>query len=166
MSIKWKIYCTEPGDVGWKFAWSDVALSTCPTDELHTVNSNSVNAVTREVEQFRIEPAFTRVIKSNRLVRACTFEYDPLDSGPVHRLKIVGNLSSAGSYDVELYDVTNRTRLSLDTFTNETPDEIQVTSVVNSPPGSKALLEVNARKVTGVAQAEVSLFQIMVYGEK
>ncbi len=166
MSTKWKIYCTEPGDTGWKFAWSDVAISTCPNEAGHSVNSNSVNAAAREVEQFRIEPTFARVIKSNKLVRTCTFEYDPLNSGPIHRLRVVGNIGAAGSYDVELYDVTNMARLSLDTFTNENPDEIQVTSVVNSPPSSKALLEVNARKVTGAGQAEVSLFQVAVYGEK
>ncbi len=167
MTTKWRIYCTEPGDVGWQFAWSDSPISECVNNPLHSVNPNSVNQVAREKEQFRLNPSFASRVKSNKLVRVATFEYDPLISGPIRRLRIVGNIGAfAGSYDVELYDVTNRTRLSLDTFTNETPDEIQVTSVVNSPPGSKALLEVNARKVTGVGQAGVSFFQIMVYGEK
>ena len=43
MSIqKWKIYCTT--DSSWECIWDTSAPSTCPTNGVHSVNSNSITS--------------------------------------------------------------------------------------------------------------------------
>ena len=166
MSTKWKIYCTEPGDVGFHEAWSDTPITTCPNNPAHSVNPNSVAPITEEVQQYRFFPAFNSKIKSSNFTRIATFEYNPDVSGPIYRIKIIGNIDGEGSYDVELYDVTHHTQLSVNTFSNEDPDVIQVGLAVSSPPTETCLLEINVKKTSGDRKREISIYQVIIYGEK
>lgn len=166
MATKWKIYCTEPGDEGWHYIWSDTAPTACPNNPAHSVNINSVVEVAVEVEQYRINPTFSAISKSSNFLRTTTFEFDPDVSGDLRRVKLVSNTDDpSGDYSIELYDVTHKISLSTDTFSNTNPDEIQVTSFVNTIPTEKSLIEVNVKKISGNKNAQVFIYQIIVYAE-
>jgi len=167
MTTKWRIYCTQPGDEGWHSIWSDTAPTTCPNDPAHSVNPNSVNVVAVEREQFRVSPSFASISKSNNFQRVATFEYDPVFHGELRRVKLISNIDDvAGNYDLELYNVSTRTTLSTNNFANSNPDNIQTTSAISPALANKSLIEVNVKKSAGHPKSQVSIFEIIVYGDR
>ena len=146
MSIKWKIYCNEPGDIGWQYEWSDVQITQCPNNPAHSVNPNSVAEVSREIEKIRFSPTFSKTTKGYSFIRLGIFKYDPEIFGNRIRAKFYGEIDGTGSFDIELFDVTNNVSLTMDNFTNEITDELQECSPIDSSlPNSPAIIEINMR---------------------
>lgn len=117
MSTKWRIYCREAGDEGFKYVWSDTAPTTCPNDSDHDVNPNSINVVAKERIGTVIRPNVGRQ-SSKSLARVDTVLIDP----EVRRIRKIVAYSSmtfgADSYTVELFDVALQETVSETTFTN------------------------------------------------
>ena len=149
MSTKWRIYCTEPGDEGWHTAWSDMAITTCPSNVAHSVNSNSVTEIAREKEAFRITPTILDS-DSTELLRMARIHYSTSLHGTLRRIKFIGNKEgNISSYDVEVYDVTNQVSLISANFTNTGIDDLNDLGVISSPPSGDVILEINAKQTNG-----------------
>ena len=54
MSKRWKIYCAEPGDEGWKYVWSDTTPTECPNNPNHP--TNSIRQDKKEVPLYKFQP--------------------------------------------------------------------------------------------------------------
>ena len=167
MSIQWRIYCTEPGDVGWHYEWSDTAITTCPNNPTHTVNPDSVQEVARETEAFRLN--FTNLTSEATSYSQIAEMYYPTSiHGPIRRMKFYGALSgSVTSYDIELYDVTNHVSLITKNFTNTDSSILLDLGVVGTPPTGDVTLAVNGQQIGGTTTSDYFFIdQIVVYGQK
>jgi len=90
MSKRWRIYCTEPGDKGYKYVWSETAPTECPNDSGHSVNPNSINQDMKEVPLYKFQP-HTRRSKSINLEAIGICHFDPSAyNGQLRRVKILG----------------------------------------------------------------------------
>ena len=166
MTTKYRIFCTEPGDEGWQYAWSDTPLTTCPNDVTHSVNSNSIQQVAIETESFRITP-ISISSTSAQWKRILTFPYSTTQYGPLRRIKLVGKLTGTiTSFDVEVYDVANVASLVTTNFTNSLDDQLLVMDSILSPPLSDVHIEINVKKNGGIKKDEVIVEQIIIFGEK
>ncbi len=166
MSTKWRIYCTEPGDEGWQTAWSDTAITTCPNNAVHSVNSNSVNEIALEEEAFRITPTILES-DSTEFLRMVRIHYSDSHHGTLRRIKFIGNKTgNISSYDVEVYDVTNQVSLISTNFTNTGVDDLNDLGAISSPPSGDVILEINAKQTDGTGTSNLYIDQIIVYGEK
>ena len=165
MSKRWRIYCTEPGDEGFKYIWSDTAPTECPNNATHSVNSNSVKQDMKEVSLLKISPSVRKLRSKNlEVVGICNFNPDDFP-GTLRRVKILAYLDTgATSYDFEVYDRDNNTSLTSSNFTNmNNKYEEMETGVISSSPSAKTVLEFNLKKTGGsnkkfVRVEEISLF--------
>jgi hypothetical protein len=165
MSYKWRIICTEPGDEGYQFAWSDTAITECPNDSGHSVDVNSVTRIKEEKADIRIYPHTTKVKGSNYTeVATCYFNPDYY-SGDLRRVKLLSYLDNgATSYDVEIFDRDNNVQLVESNFINKSEEvQRQVTGVISSPPYSNTVLEINVKKTGGNNKKCVHISEIIFY---
>jgi len=166
MSIKWRIYCTEPGYEGWKTAWSDTAITTCPNNVAHSVNLNSVNEIGWEKEAFRITPTIT-YSRSTKFLRIGRTHYSTFQHGNLRRVKFIGNKDGTiSSYDVEVYDVTNKVSLASMNFTNTDIDTLNDLGTISPSPSGDVIIEINAKRTGGNRRSHLHIDQIIFYGEK
>lgn len=150
MSIQWRIYCTEPGDEGWKTTWSDSEISVCPNDAGHAVNSNSIQSLSikQQIKNFEQTASFS-LSTSYRTIYA--FDYNPVVHGSLHSIEMVYYLSGGTtSADIELYDVSNQTQLFTQNLTNTTESTLEILDKITSSPSSTTVLEINIKKNNGV----------------
>ena len=97
MSKRWRVYCTEPGDVGFQYVWSDTKPTECPNDSGHSYNPNSISQIMKESPLFRFHP-HTRKTRSKELMEIGTCHFDPNDyPGPLRRAKILAYLDSGAT---------------------------------------------------------------------
>lgn len=166
MTTKYRIFCTEPGDEGWQYTWSDTPLTTCPNNVAHSVNSNSVQQVAVELESFRITPTLISSANSE-WKRIVSFPYSTAQYGPLRRIKLTGKMTgNITSFDVEVYDVTNVVSLATTNFTNNVDDQLLIIDPILSPPSSDVHIEINVKKNGGIKKDEVIVEQIIIFGEK
>ncbi len=165
MSKKWRVYCTEPGDEGYKYVWSDTVITECPNDSGHSVNTDITTLVGSEKPLIRISPYTTKVRGSNYTeVATCHFDPDEYP-GELRRVNVLSYIDSgATSYDVEVFDRDNNIQLVETNFTNKSEEvEQQFTGIISSPPSSKTVLEINIRKIGGNNKQYVHLSEIIFY---
>ena len=165
MSKRWRIYCTEPGDEGWQYVWSDTVITECPNDSGHSVNTNITTLVGEEKPLIRILPHTTKVRGSNYTeVATCHFDPDEY-SGELRRVKVLSYLDNgATSYDIEVFDRDNNIQLVENNFTNISEEvQQQTTGLISSPPSSKTVLEINIKKTGGNNSKYARISEIIFY---
>lgn len=165
MSKKWRIYCTEPGDEGYKYTWSDTVPTECPNDPGHSFNTDSIVVIGRELPLIRIFPHTTRVRGSNYTeVATCHFNPDDYEV-ELRRVNVLSYIDDgATSYDVELFDRNNNVQLAEGNFTNMSGEvQQQFTGVVSSPPSSNTVLEINIKKTGGNNKKYAHISEITFY---
>lgn len=151
MSIKWKIYCTEVGDEGWQEAWNNTAITTCPNNVAHSVNSNSVVEVAREMVSMQQSPSIMSTNSDTYDVLGVIL-YDTMTHGLLRRVKVISKMDvGATSYDIEIYDVTNTQQLATANFTN-TVYASNDTGVIGATLSGEVLIEIRAKRNGGTSE--------------
>lgn len=153
MTDKWRIYCNEAGDEGWHFAWSDTAITECPNNASHSVNSNSVRHVgkKKQIKNYFDAPVTISLLNYS-YVNMVTCDYNPNIHGDFHSIEMIYYLSGdTTSADIEVFDVTNATQLFTANLTNTTQNTISTFSLLNvTQPTTPIILELNAKKNNGI----------------
>ena len=159
--FKWRIYCTNEGDVGWQELWSVAKPTTCPNNVAHSVNPNSVQDIGQEIESVHLYK--DKVVNTTSYMRVSKIKYHTSIQGTIRSVKL-GIHSDTGvtSYDVQIFDQTNKTELIETTLTNtDIEDNIKTTGVIQSPPSDDFILEVNVKRNGGTGSIYVSEIIIM-----
>ena len=162
MTTKYRIYCTESGDVGWKYVWANSPPTECPNNVAHTVNSGSISEVSKETIFFRVQKLDST--NNTSYTRLATVLFD----GSNHVLRRVKALSycdsGVTSYDIQIYDATNTTELISNNFTNSS-FQINDLGIVSSSPTTEIVLEVYAKKTGGNTSKYTYIDEIIFYCE-
>jgi hypothetical protein len=148
MSKRWRVYCTEGGDEGWKYIWSDTTPTGCPNDNGHTYNVESIKQFAKEVPLLRCIPRIQK-IRANNLMEVGLCHFNPDDyPGLLRRAKILAYLDNGEtSYDFEVYDRDNNVSLVTTTFSNmNNRIERNSTDTILTPPTTETILSFNLKK--------------------
>ena len=119
MSILWRIYCTEPGDEGFQYAFSDTAITECPNNSLHSVNANSVSEFKRKKAKYQI-PIHTES-NSNSWMKVGEFVYDGTESTADEILNfaaIAYTRNTSTYHRWRVYDVQNQNLIATSAASN------------------------------------------------
>lgn len=166
MSTKYRIYCTEPGDEGFQYIWTDTPPTTCPNNAAHSVNSDSVGIVSREVSKMTVIPTTYQTNRKD-FTRIASVIYNPETLGELRRIKILGSGedSDVTSYSVEVYNRDTKESLCSGTFSNINSDEIQDLGVVSASPVEENILEIYLKRDSNKNKKVASVTQITFYAE-
>jgi hypothetical protein len=162
MSTKWRIYCEEPGDLGWHEEWSDTAITTCPNNVAHPVNANSVQELEVSVNLFRI-PIYTST-NNTTFTRAVKFQYSPSRSGIIRGVKCniykTGNMTT---FSIMIYDSVSRLEL-LNTTLSETGEYVTTDlGSLSNVPIADTLLEVYLKRTGGTSTSKIFIEDMIFY---
>lgn len=165
MSIRWKIYCTESGDEGWKSVWSDTEPTTCPNDEAHSINVDSVVMDTREVEVIRLTN-LRKTIRKSMFERIVVCQYRPHILGTLRRVCIVVSIEpgTTTEYELELLNITGRYVISTKVITDMNQDVLIDLGVVSNPPTEECCIELNGKRNNG--NSIITINEIVFYAEE
>lgn len=163
MSKRWRIYCTEPEDEGFKYVWSDTAPTECPNDSGHSYNSNSISQIGREAPLLRLVP-HTRKVRGSNYTQIAIISFNPNDyDGTLRRIQALSYMDTGTtSYDIELFDLDNNTQLITNNFTNEEVEK-NASNVILFPPTSPTTLEINVKKTGGNNRKYARVEEIIFY---
>lgn len=162
MSIRWRIYCQESGDIGWKYEWSEDPITECPNNATHSVNANSVQKVSVSTELMRIP---IRVNGSNsKTTRLINFQYSPSQNGVIRLAKaIIYKTGVVSSITITITDTTHRTELARAIVTNTIEENIISLGVLNNVPTTTSILEVNMIVTGGNDNSKAYVDELVLY---
>jgi len=165
MTSLWRIYCTDAGDTGWQEIWSNTAPTTCPNDIGHTVNSDSIQHIAREVEVLRISGMDTKELQTEYMTRFVQFQYDTDILGPIRRIKVIARgTDGVTSFDLQVYDITNLISLVDTTETNTEPDVVIDMGAIITPPSGSVIIEVSGKRNT--SSGSVFMDEVVVFARE
>ena len=164
MSYKWRIYCTEPGDEGWQYVWSDTEPTECPNNPAHSININSISKKMVERQVLIIYPNLSK-IKSEKFTNAASIEYDVNSLGTPRRASFIIDITGdITNFDVQLYDNTNQVVLLTQTFNVVSYNtEIYTTDAIGNTIGGRINMEISIKKNDGKNSSKIDLKQIIIY---
>ena len=163
MTTKYRIFCTEPGDIGWKEVWSSTPPIECPNNNLHTINSNSIQNLENSKEIFRVNSlsistknnSFTRIAK---LFYSKSFDTVRLVKGIVYKT------GSMDSFDIQIFNITENKEILLCSGLTNINEEISIDlgeiSTSNAPT-MDSIIEINVKRNGGSKKDEVFINEIV-----
>jgi hypothetical protein len=157
MSHLWRIYCITESQ--WNSEWSDTTITTCPNNAGHTVNANSVQKLNSEIKLVQYKA--NKNITTTSFYNIYSFLYT-LSYGSLRRLFLIGYMSGATSFTIQVYDTTNNIELLQYTSTN-TVDNILIDCGVCTTPTTNAILNVNVKQTGGAGNFQVYIGNIILY---
>ena len=121
MTSYYRIYCETNSK--WEYEWTNIAPTVCPTDESHTINTNSIQKVPTVVTYKRFEFANKKYkkkdLKTNSWKKLTSYQFPGTDEiGCLRRINIIAYMNkdksnkegtSTFGYYVRIYDKTNTT---------------------------------------------------------
>ena len=144
MSNKWRLYCENESDKGWKYFRStdEDATPVCPNNSEHTISNISKVSYEKEIMNLHSLQQMTY----DRYLRISVFKYLTSIYGDLRRVKILCNKSNKiNSATFEIFDVTNNVSLIEKTFTETGNDIILNVGTITNPPTSDAIIEINCK---------------------
>ena len=162
MSNKYRIYCTDEVDEGFKTVWVDTPPTTCPNDAGHSVNVNSISSIGVVEEALRISNINTK-LSSSSFKRVIVFQYNPVVLGEMHSVRILASVSGGNttSYTLELLNLTNQTTIVSKSITNLSEDVIIDIGTITTPPTEESVIELNVKRDNG--SGKITFNEIVVY---
>jgi hypothetical protein len=165
MSTKWRIYCADESEEGWKYIWSDTTPTECPNSSTHQIRG--VNSVGIEIPVVRVIPSITSTNSSN-YTRIATINYNEDTMGSLRRVKVLSyNDSGATEHSVEVFDATSNISLisaNLTSTIDFAVNDVGVFSGTGIDPGEN-LLEIYLKKTGGNNSQKAYISQIILYAE-
>ena len=164
MSYKYRIYCTEPSDIGWQEIWSDVPPTTCPNNASHSVNSSSVQKIGEEKEVLRMSN-LNKKIKISQFTKILSTYYDTKKFGKLRRVKLVSYKdNSVTSYDMEVLNLSDANILISNNHTNN-DSNLEDIGLITSFPNYEVFLEINCKKNGGNITNKIYINEVIFYSE-
>lgn len=165
MSIRWRIFCTDPDDIGWHEVWSDTPPTVCPNDAGHSVNLNSYQELDLEEELLRFNP---NVIANNvNYERILKFSYNPDIYGTIRRFKLLayqeGNLDD---FSIRVSNATTVSTLLEESFSNTDEVNIITTGEISVSPSVENVIEIDIKRNGGNKASKIYIDEIIVLGIK
>lgn len=153
--FKWRVYCTEAGDTGWKTVWSASEPTECPNDPSHTINTQSAQQLSREA--LAVQTTLDRRVVTLSFMTVKRINYSTSVLGPIRSIRIGSYIEgSTTSYDVKCTDITSQTTLASTTLTNTDFDySVHDVGTVSSPPSTDFVLEVAVKKNNGTGSIKI-----------
>ena len=166
MTTRWRIYCTEPGDVGWQYAWSDTQITQCPNNPAHTVNPNSVQQITLEKQANVIFPTLSS-FKISTFTNAATIEYDVNAHGIIRRLNFMAELRGTSSdFAVRLVNADTSTVLYEESIMISSGDPALYTiGPMDLSMSGRFTLDIDFRRTSGVGTVDIRHLMLYAYKE-
>lgn len=164
MSTLYRIYCTEPGDVGWQEEWSDTAITTCPNNAAHSVNPNSVQTLRISVPLIRvsIEPY---TINETFYFRIANFEILPQrEEFTIREIKCIAfQEGDITSFDIQIVDTTNQNLIATQNSTNTNEQTLVDLGTLSNIPTDTATLEVWTKRNGGSTDSSINIVEVVFY---
>ena len=163
MATKWRIYCTDPSDVGWQEVWSDTSPNECPNNASHSVNLQSVQELEQSQELFRINVNGESKTKNN-YERLINFQYIPIINGIIRTARVLAYMDSdITNFDIQIFDVTNQNEL-VSIQNDNTIEEVSMElSPISNVPSGNSVLELSVKKNGGKGNSKVYVNEIIFY---
>ena len=164
MSTKYRVYCTEPGDEGFQYVWSDTVPTECPNDAGHSINVASIIAVSILVPTYR-ETVHNTKIKSKDYFRISTILYNK-KMGEIKKIKVLSFMDQhVTDYSVEVILRSDFSNIAEAIFTNTTSN-INDLGTIQSIPDGDVEIEVNIKRTSSKNNKHVHIEKIIFYTEK
>lgn len=160
---KWRVFCIE--EDGFQTLWSSSQPVECPNDPGHTINSEITGLMATEIPQIRIIPQNNKVGKSF-FSNVASIYFDPSDYiGKLRRVVAVGYKDNGvTNYEIELFDATNNQQLLTSVQSNSENLPVDL-GLVQNPPTTEVVLEINLKKTGGNARKYAVINEIIFYFE-
>jgi len=174
MSYKYRLYCNT--DTKWEYIWNDVdpgvtvahGITECPTNGVHTINSNSIKMIDLVENKHRINTNFKikqRELSTTTYTEINTFIFEGSDvMGTFIYFKVISSMNehSQGKtgdtdfdYTIRIYDKTNRNLICTNTISgNPLENTFTCTTGSNIPTGEATL---SVQVINGLKGGDINI---------